>query len=245
MSAMERRASYSATAGTDRHIVATLRPWLAAAIARHAVAGGCALDVGCGEQPLRADVVAGGMSYVGVDLAQNSRDTVDHLARLDEPFPASVARPGGYQLILCTEVLEHVADWNVPFANFAAALAPGGRVILTCPHLYPPHEEPFDYWRPTPNAIERYARQAGLTVLSVERLGAGWEAVGTLLGGTFARPRSGWLADKALSRVANWAMRLGERVMAAGWFRSRVEANCHVALSIAAVLEKPSEPSRP
>lgn len=56
---------------------------------------------------------------------------------------------GPWDVILCTEVLEHCAD---PFAAVRVlhdALAPGGRLFATSPFLWPDHhtEDYPDYWR--------------------------------------------------------------------------------------------------
>lgn len=37
-----------------------------------------------------------------------------------------------YDLVLCTEVLEHVEPWPEIMATAAVALAPGGRLVVTC-----------------------------------------------------------------------------------------------------------------
>ncbi|NQU10570.1 methyltransferase domain-containing protein [bacterium] len=59
--------------------------------------------------------------------------------------------------ILCSEVLEHVADYRVAIAEIARVLRPGGRVLITCPFLYPLHG-PADYWRFTPQALDLLLR---------------------------------------------------------------------------------------
>ena len=39
---------------------------------------------------------------------------------------------GVYDVVLCTEVLEHVEDWPAVVATSARALAAGGRLVITC-----------------------------------------------------------------------------------------------------------------
>lgn len=56
---------------------------------------------------------------------------------------------GPWDVILCTEVLEHCADPFAAVRRFHEALAPGGRVLATSPFIWPDHrtETYPDYWR--------------------------------------------------------------------------------------------------
>lgn len=62
-------------------------------------------------------------------------------------------RDGSLDGILCSEVLEHVPEFWTALAEMARVLKPGGRLLITCPFLYPLHG-PQDYWRFTPQAFE-------------------------------------------------------------------------------------------
>ena len=106
-----------------------------------------------------------GFDYTGADVQQNKAATVDFVAAIDQPLPPQLAGAGPFDFIVCTEVLEHVADWEMAFRNLRSLLAPGGRLLITCPHFYPLHETPHDYWRPTPLCaaiLRRSARPANL-----------------------------------------------------------------------------------
>ena len=142
--------------------------------------GGVCLDVGCGEQPLRASLEALGFAYSSLDLAQNQSGTVQHIGAIDRSLPTSLAN-AAFDFIVCTEVLEHVADWTQAFTNLSALLKPGGRLLITCPHIWVPHEEPADFFRPTSWALAHYAKASGLGTLSIERLGDGFDVLGTVL----------------------------------------------------------------
>ncbi|MES2697763.1 MAG: class I SAM-dependent methyltransferase, partial [Verrucomicrobiota bacterium] len=94
--------------------------------ARGAAPESRALDVGCGRQPFRAKLESLGYSYHSVDVAQNPEGTVEFIAPIDGVLPATLELAAGFDFILCTEVLEHVADWPTAFRNLARLLAPGG-----------------------------------------------------------------------------------------------------------------------
>jgi SAM-dependent methyltransferase len=152
-----------------------------------------ALDVGCGGQPFRGLIERQGYRYVGVD-AQDPLGIVDHLVEIDRELPADLVGRGPFDLVLCTEVLEHVADWEKAFSNFSTLLKTHGRLVITCPQFYHLHEVPYDFWRPTVHALQFYADRWGLDAVSIERAGSSWDILGTMLGanidGATASPRS-------------------------------------------------------
>jgi len=201
-------------------------------------AGRAALDVGCGRQPLRAEIERLGYHYTGLDMQQDSLRPVDVIAPIDAPAPPELIARGPFAFILCTEVLEHVADWDAAFANFARLLGPGGRVLLTCPHLYPPHEVPYDFWRPTEHAIGYWAGRHGLTLRSAERLGSGWDVLGTLLACVNPSPTGSarWRPGAVCFRAARRAV-VG--LLRRGIPQRLVTLDTRICLSVLAELEKP------
>lgn len=58
-----------------------------------------------------------------------------------------------YEVILCSEVLEHIPDPPKAISEMYRVLAPGGLLILTTRFVYPVHDAPGDYWRFTPYAL--------------------------------------------------------------------------------------------
>jgi SAM-dependent methyltransferase len=172
------------------------------------------LDVGCGRQPFRAHLEGLGCAYAGFDVQQTPEGTVEYLGALDEPLPAGLADRGRFDFLLCTEVLEHVADWGAAFCNLATLARPGGRVLITCPFFYMLHEEPYDFWRPTFHAVERFATASGFRVVSREAAGDCWDLLGTLLASCAAGPRGpgpfrrvGSKAVNACRRLVFWLLR--------------------------------------
>ena len=174
------------------------------------------LDVGCGNQPFRNKIETAGASYRSLDVASRDGISIDVIAKIDEPhLPDSVYQNGPYDLVLCSEVLEHVAEWDIAFANFRSMLALSGHLILTCPHFFPLHEEPYDFWRPTPHAITFFAEKHGFVVERQERLGTGWDVLGTFLARQGFRARSRSLGSRLLNRLCS-----SIRWRLFGWLRS-------------------------
>ena len=96
------------------------------------------------------------------------------ICAIDVPLPEVLTHDGLFDFVLCTEVMEHVANWNLAFRNLAALTRRGGRVLITCPHFYQLHEEPHDFWRPTPHALEYFGHRCGLRRIHHENAGDAW-----------------------------------------------------------------------
>lgn len=197
-----------------------------------------ALDVGCGAQPFRSMIESTGYSYASVDVVQNANGNVDFIGAIDEPLPVALASEAPYDFLLCTEVLEHVVDWPMAFANLTRLLAPDGRLLATCPHFYPLHEVPYDFWRPTPFALRHFAAKNDLEVEVLEQGGGPWEVLGTLLGEAHAYPSTRRFSDRCLAWLGRQARRALLRVLQSGWLPSRVELRGPYYLSNVAVFRK-------
>lgn len=94
---------------------------------------------------LRSYVQAfGPASYLGVDIFPG--DGVDALCnadRLAERFGRDA-----FDVLISTEMLEHVRDWHRVIDNFKLVLRPGGLLLITTRSLgFPFHEAPHDFWR--------------------------------------------------------------------------------------------------
>jgi SAM-dependent methyltransferase len=163
----------------EKHIGSFVRECLR----RYVSAGTRVGDLGCGEQPFREEVEQLGGSYIGIDLTQNRDASVEVLADAGAlPFPEN-----HFDVILCTELLEHLADPRRAIAEMARVIRKTGRVILTVPFMYPLHEEPRDYLRLTPHAMQDYARTGGLEVESLRTAGNELEVMATVWANLWCR----------------------------------------------------------
>ena len=144
------------------------------------------LDIGC-----NAGTVLRSLSNprkFGMDL---SLSVLGRLRRVNPEIPLVVAdaqalecfRPGLFEGILCSEVLEHLPDPGRAFLGIARLLAPGGRALLTTPN-YRGHrpdwvrigvlarfgvegmrQDRYFHTAFRPEELEGLARAAGLAVL--------------------------------------------------------------------------------
>jgi SAM-dependent methyltransferase len=85
-----------------------------------------------------------------------------------------VGRPK-YDVVICEQVMEHVADPLAAAANLRQLTQPGGHVIVSTPFLIKVHEIALvgmhDYWRFTPRGLRALLESAGLSVDEVSTWG--------------------------------------------------------------------------
>lgn len=206
----------------------------AAAAAHSALGDRRALDVGCGGQPFRALIESVGYSYAGLDTQAQPGVALIYIGAIDGDLPAlqeSANRGprGGFDLVLCTEVLEHVLDWPRAWENLSRLLAPGGRLVITCPHVYPLHEEPYDFWRPTLHALRAFAGRTGLSVFEARTLGDAFDVLGTVNAAAAPVPIGHGPGAWVLSRMARRGRKLLHSLLRARWVRRRLSPRSSAA----------------
>lgn len=65
---------------------------------------------------------------------------------------------GSFDLVLCTEVLEHASDPQGIVNECHRVLKPGGTLIVTVPTIFPQHGYPADNWRFMPDGLKHLMR---------------------------------------------------------------------------------------
>lgn len=126
------------------------------------------LDVGCGLQPYRP--------YFGNVSSHKACDFNADRGDVDFACPAHSIPLTDQSLdsILCTEVLEHVPDPLAVWNEFHRLLRTGGKVLLTTPMYWPPHELPHDYYRYPEDGLRRLISVSGFELLQIIPRGGAW-----------------------------------------------------------------------
>lgn len=129
-----------------------------------------ALDIGSGRAP-----------YAGF-FQHQQYVTVDLFARADVRCTASELPFGNstFDLILCTEVLEHVPDPDETLREVRRALTPTGFFVLTTPLTWGVHEA-FDFHRWTEMGLRQLLRQHGMECIQLRSRGGIFVTLSALL----------------------------------------------------------------
>lgn len=59
-----------------------------------------------------------------------------------------------FDLVLCTNVLEHIFDLKSAINNLNILLKDDGHLLVSVPLIYPLHDEPNDFWRFTEHSLK-------------------------------------------------------------------------------------------
>jgi 2-polyprenyl-3-methyl-5-hydroxy-6-metoxy-1,4-benzoquinol methylase len=135
-----------------------------------------ALDVGCGDGRLSAELDAAALTAADVSrvaLARaNARLPDAEIVELepDAPLPLGDA---AYDLVLCAETVEHVRDVQLFLSEIRRVLRPGGELALSTPAARPlgPPEDPLSphLHRFTRRSLKRVLEALGFELRSLKR----------------------------------------------------------------------------
>lgn len=144
-------------------------------LVRAGSADAVALDVGSLRSPYKAILESRGFAVRTLDLTtEHGADYAGTAERTGRP-DASV------DLVLCTQVLEHVRTPWVAMREFQRILKPGGVLLITIPHVWFYHPHPGDYWRVTQEGIVALATDAGFAVREARTQGGALLAFGQIV----------------------------------------------------------------
>jgi 2-polyprenyl-3-methyl-5-hydroxy-6-metoxy-1,4-benzoquinol methylase len=108
------------------------------------------LDYGCGDGAFAAALARAGASVTAFDVSgaalEQARTFAIHAPGLE--IAATEPSPGGFDVVFCTQVLEHVEDDRAFAARVAGQARPGGLVVGTTPvgraFWDPDHKRSYD-----------------------------------------------------------------------------------------------------
>ena len=162
------------------------------------------LDYGCADIPYR-HLFPSHADYVAADLPGNPRADLEIAPDGRAPVP-----DGSVDVVLSTQVLEHVADPALYLSECFRVLRPGGQLLLSTHGIMVYHPDPEDYWRWTCAGLQRAVADAGLEVERFEGI-MGLGATGLQLFQDSLYWRLPRPLDAVLALVLQTAVRLVER----------------------------------
>ena len=117
------------------------------------------VDLGCGDMPYRMLYQPLVDRYIGVDLSSNARADMHFDGAGKVPLP-----DGSADVVLSTQVLEHVSSPQQYLAEARRLLRPGGVLFLSTHGYWMFHPDPTDYWRWTGEGLKTEIAKAGFRV---------------------------------------------------------------------------------
>jgi SAM-dependent methyltransferase len=119
------------------------------------------LDVGSGVKPYLPIFGEYAEDYVAVDLGNPAADVQGNVEEIPVP-------DASFDVVVCTQVLEHASDPARAVRELRRVTAPGGRVLASTHGVQVYHPAPDDFWRWTHTGLERlFAENAEWSTLRV------------------------------------------------------------------------------
>lgn len=138
---------YNSKNPTRRWLHRARRDWLFAAIQKNCNPDMNVLEVGPGSGLYLPKLAETSKSVTGLDINQaylNFAATLERqissLKLVTDDITNSKLEKNSFNLILCTEVIEHIADSQAALNNMKSLLSSGGVLILSTPQKYSPLE---------------------------------------------------------------------------------------------------------
>lgn len=115
---------------------------------------GNVLDVGCGQSPYKFLLNASQTKYFGIDVAD--ADKFDYKNSEITPFNGENIpfEDDKFEGLICTEVLEHVPNYQKLINEMFRVMKKDGMAIITIPWSARYHYIPYDFFRYTPSSLK-------------------------------------------------------------------------------------------
>lgn len=148
-------------------------------------AQGKLLDVGCGSKPYYEIFENKVNLYVGIEYPPSNKS--EHRIKPDLYGDAMdlPIKSNSVNLVLSTQVLEHLPRPDSFFLEAYRVLIPGGKLYLSTNQEWGVHKAPFDFFRFTHLGIKHLCDVAGFECLKIENRGGFWIMIGQRLSAYF------------------------------------------------------------
>ncbi len=138
------RTIYASKNATRRWLHATRRAWIVNVLQRYAAtANGRVLEVGFGSgtylpvlAELYREVVASDVEEAHLRRAEQLTGTLPNLQVVADDITRTQLPDASFDLILCSEVVEHIPDSASALASMHRLLRPGGHLVLSTPQRW-------------------------------------------------------------------------------------------------------------
>lgn len=121
--------------------------------------GGVLVDYGCGSMPYKDYFKPYVSRYIGADISENKAADI-YLTEGKLSLPDNYA-----DILLSTQVLEHVLDPGLYLKESFRILKKGGLLLLSTHGIWRYHPDPTDYWRWTGAGLKKILTDNGFDVV--------------------------------------------------------------------------------
>jgi ubiquinone/menaquinone biosynthesis C-methylase UbiE len=140
------------------------------------------LDIGCGNKPYETYIRSLTKCkekdfYLGCDVVQSSENKVDVLCEATDIPELSEQ----YDVIICTQVIEHVFEHQKVLEEAWRLLKPGGRCIVSSNFVWENHEAPYDFYRFTEDCFKTLLTTKNFEIKESKTQGGKWAMLGQLI----------------------------------------------------------------
>lgn len=125
------------------------------------------LDAGAGKLSYRHLVKPYCSEYKSMDFNKTHPELDYHSDIQDMPIENE-----SFDTVLSAEVLEHVPDPEKALREIYRVLKPGGKLVMSIPHLMYLHNEPYDFYRYTKYGLRTLLERVGFTIEYLEPSGS-------------------------------------------------------------------------
>ena len=125
------------------------------------------LDAGCGTSPYRS--LFSHVRYECADFCKSNLPYYEQITYVCDLTSIPVQN-NRYDLVLCTQVLEHVPEPKAVLKEFHRILKPNAKLALSAPLFNEEHGTPYDYYRYTQFGLRHLLSETGFDIEKIEWL---------------------------------------------------------------------------
>jgi SAM-dependent methyltransferase len=128
--------------------------------------GARVLDAGAGDSPYKNIFTRARYESTDLCTVEKKYGRLSFISDI-EKLPI---RENCYDLVFCSQTLEHVTEPQLVIDELWRVLKPGGKLWLTAPFFFAEHEVPYDFFRYTQYGLLHLVQGSGFSIESIEWL---------------------------------------------------------------------------